>query len=884
MKSIALTVNGRSRSFVVPADRVLLDILRDDLGLTGAKQGCDRKGQCGACTVIVNGKAMLACLVKAAVLDGASVITVEGLGTPDNPHLIQHAFVLSGAIQCGYCTPGMIMATKVLLDANPDPGITDIKKALRRNLCRCTGYKKIIEAVELAGRFVRGETTPELVAPKATDAMIGVSHPRPTSILKACGTAQFGADIRIQGALELAVLRSSVPHARIVSVDTSEAEKMPGVAGVITAADVKGTNIIKNERMEVFCRDKVHFIGDPILAVAADTKAQADAAIAVVKVELEPLPVLDDPTAALADDAVKVHPDVPNLCFNAPVVRGDAEVALEQSEAVVEGRFTTQISHMAPLEPESCVAYWEDVDGEEDARLVVVGRSINIHQDLDMLQEAVGWEDMSYIEAFSGGHFGIKSHITSDAVTAAAAVHFKRPVRYIPSLTDSMLMTPKTTPFEMDVKLGADADGRLTGYTIDILVDKGPYFVPHTLGRALKTLSGSYFIPNVKARGRMVYTNNPWGGASRGNGQPQVSFALECSMDMLAEKLGVDPFDFRLLNSLQPGQSKSSGHVPTEWPFPQIMEAIRPHYERALRDAKTHRDGRVKWGVGLGAGAHGVGMTAEGAVAAVALDADGGVTVYAAAADPGEGNDSMLTQLTAEYMDVSLDKVRLRTRCTDDTAASGPAAGSRITFMIGGALMNALEQLKAAMREVGAKTSHDLEAAGKPVRYVGRKSNPGPGAPDPETGQGPSYVSEIHGVQLVELAVDTESGEVTVRKITTAVDAGTVLHPQNLTGQLEGGMDMGVGYALREEYEAGKTSDWATFKFPTIQQSFEMESILVETPRPTGPYGATGVGEMCLVPTAPAVINAIHDATGVWVCELPATPDKVKAALAAAVR
>lgn len=881
MKSIVLNVNGRQHTLVVDRDRVLLDILRDDLGLTGAKQGCDRKGQCGACTVIVNGKAVLSCLVKAASLDGAQVITVEGLGTPDNPHLIQHAFVLSGAIQCGYCTPGMIMATKALLDVDPDPSVAEIKRALRRNLCRCTGYKKIIEAVQLAGRFVRGETTPDEVRPKPTDAMLGVSHPRPTSMLKACGCAQFGADIRVQGALELAVLRSGVPHARIVAIDASEAERMPGVAGVMTAADIQGTNIIRNERMEVLCREKVHFIGDPIVAVAADSKAQAEAAVAAVKVDLELLPVLDDAAVALADDAVRVHPDVPNLCFDAPMVRGDAEEALRQSAAVVEARFSTQISHMAPLEPEACVAYWEDEDGEEEPTLVVVGRSINIHADLDMLQEAVGWENMSYVEAFSGGHFGIKSHITSEAVTAAAAVHFKRPIRYIPSLTDSMLMTPKTTPFEMDVKLGADVDGRLTGYTNDILVDKGPYFVPHTIGRALKTLSGSYYIPNVNARGRMAYTNNPWGGASRGNGQPQVSFALECSMEMLAEKLGIDPFEFRLRNSLRPGQAKSSGHVPTEWPFPDVMEAIRPHYERAMKDAAAHRDGRVKWGVGLGAGAHGVGMTAEGAVAAVGLDPDGGVTVYAAAADPGEGNDSMLTQLTAKYLDIPFDKVRLRTRRTDDTAASGPAAGSRITFMIGGALMNALGQLKAAMEEVGATTADDLTAAGKPTRYVGKKSNPGPGAPDPQTGQGPSYVSEIHGVQLVELAVDTGSGDVTVRKITTAVDAGTVIHPQNLTGQLEGGMDMGVGYALREKYEAGKTKDWVTFEFPTIRHNFEMETILVETPRPTGPYGATGVGEMCLVPTAPAVVNAIHDATGAWVLDLPATPDKVKGALAA---
>jgi aldehyde oxidoreductase len=417
----------------------------------------------------------------------------------------------------------------------------------------------------------------------------------------------------------------------------------------------------------------------------------------------------------------------------------------------------------------------------------------------------------------------------------------------------------------MKVKLGADKQGRLTAYCNDILVDKGAYVSSTApIGRALMTLSGSYHIPSVNARARVVYTNNPWGSAARGAGQPQVAFALEVAMDMLADKLGLDPFEFRLQNSLKPGQAKSTGRIVQEWPFPEVMKALRPHYERALKEAAPHRNGRIKRGVGLGAGAHGVGRTGEVAVAAAELDADGGISIYAAAADPGEGNDSMLTQLTAEFMHIPLDKVRLHTRDTDHTSASGPAAGSRITYMIGGALINALEQLKATMQQVGAKTSKDLIAAGKPSRYLGRKKNEEAGAMDPQTGQGMSFVSEIHGAQLVELAVDTDSGQVTILKITAAVDAGTVIHPQNLSGQLEGGMDQGVGYALREIYVAGETKDWLTLKFPTIQQNFEMETILVETPRAKGALGATGVGEMCLLPTVPAVINAIRNAVGVW--------------------
>jgi aldehyde oxidoreductase len=884
MKKIRLRLNGTWCELIVDPETILLDLLREDLRLTGAKQSCDRKGQCGACTVVVNGKAVRSCLTRLADLEGADIITVEGLGTPDNPHLIQEAFVLAGAIQCGFCTPGMIMAAKALLDANPDPTVEDIKQALRRNLCRCTGYVKIIEAVQLAGRFLRCEVMPEDVRPSPSQGVMGVSHPRPSAIAKACGTAYFTADYRIKGALELAVLRSTLPHARIVSIDASQAEKMPGVAGVLTAADVKGTNILKYLVADrpVLCKDKVRYIGDPILAVAADTRENAEAALKKVRVQLEPLPALSDPETALAPEALPLHADLPNLCYDQPQIRGDTEKAIAESAATITARFKTQINHQAPLEPEATIAYWEKDDTGGDDQLVIIGRSINIHYHLGMLQSALGWENMRYIEAYSGGQFGIKIDVISEGIAGAAAIHFKRPVRYIPSIAESMLMTSKRHAFDMQVKLAADRQGHLTAYCNDFVVDNGAYYsIGHVVVyRALLMLSGSYHIPHVAARGRLVYTNNPWGSAARGAGPPQVNFALECAMDVLAEKLGMDPFDFRLQNSLKPGQSKSTGRVVQEWPFPKLMEAMRPHYQRAVREAAAGRSGKLKRGVGLGTGAFGIGGPGDSSVAAVELDSDGGISIYAAAADPGEGNDSMLTQLAAEFMGVPMDRVRLHTRDTGNTAASGPAAGSRITYMIGNALINALEQLKAAMKESGAKTSNELEAAGKPKRYVGRKKNEDAGPLDPKTGQGPSFESQVHAVQMVELEVDTESGQVKVLKMTTAVDAGPVINPLNLTGQLEGGMDMGVGFALREEYVAGKTTDWKTFKFPRIRDTFDMEIIIRETPRPKGPLGATGVGEMCMVPTAPAVINAIRNATGVWICDLPATPEKIKAALA----
>ena len=885
MKQIRLTINGLTHEFVLDKDRVLLDLLREDLALTGTKQSCDRKGECGACTVIVNEKAVLSCLVKVSSLNNAHVITVEGLGTPKNPHLIQEAFALAGAIQCGFCTPGMIMAAKALLDRNRNPDADAIKKALRNNLCRCTGYKKIIEAVQLAGSFLRGETTPDDVRPKPSDGFIGISHPRPSALPKACGTAHFTADIKIGGALELAVLRSTVAHARIASIDSSEALKINGVAGVLTADDIKGTNALKLQQPDrpVLCKDKVRYIGDPILAVAAETKSQAEAALERVRVTLEPLPVLSSPEAALADDAPQVHDDRPNLCADQPVIKGNAAEAFCNSVAVIEARFTTQVNHMAALEPEAALAYWEDEGEAEDPKLVIIGRSINIHHQLNMLQEALGWENMAYVEAYSGGQFGIKIDVTSEGIAGAAAIRFRRAVRYIPSLAESILMTSKRHKFDMNVKLAADAQGKLTAYSNHFFIDKGAYYSSGgVLSRSLSTLHGSYNIPNVDASAKMVYTNNPYGSAARGAGQPQVSFALECAMDMLADKLGMDPFELRLRNSLKPGETTVTGWTVPEWPFPEIMHAIQPHYERAVKEAAAHnKEGIIKRGVGLATGAHGIGRTADHSLVAVELDADGGISVFAGAADPGEGNDSMLAQLTAQFMGVPMDKIRLHTRNTDNTTSTGPAAGSRITYMVGGALLKALGQLKTAMQETGAQNSEQLASAGKRIRYLGEVRNEGTASMDPKTGQGASFVTHSHSVQLVELEVNTETGEVKILKMTTAVDAGTVINPQNLTGQLEGGIDQGIGYALREEYIAGKTLNWTTFKFPRIRNTFEMESILVETPRKEGPMGATGIGEMCLVPTTPAVINAIKDAVGVWICDLPATPEKIKAALAA---
>jgi aldehyde oxidoreductase len=880
MATVTLTVNGVKRTVEASPNLVLLDLLREQLDLTGTKQSCDRKGQCGACTAIVDGKAVRSCLRKVVDLNGADVITVEGLGTPENPHLIQEAFVLTGAIQCGYCTPGMIMATKALLDQNPNPDITDIKKALARNLCRCTGYVKIIDAVQLSAKFLRGETTPAKEKAKINkNKMIGENHPRPSSYIKACGLAKFGGDIKMDGMLEIAAVHSAEFHAIIKSIDASAAKAMPGVVGVMTAEDIKGTNRIRviAPDQPVLCEDKVRAYGDPVAIVAADTREHARAAAAAVKVTYEKLPVMKTPEEAMAPGAVQIHPHSPNLCFQQPQIKGDAAKALKEAAYVVEHDFSTQMNHQAALEPEACVCYF---DGDE---LVVIGRSIMIHAHAAIIQEAVGAEKVRYIEPYSGGQFGIKASISSEGIAAAAAMHWKKPIRYIPTLAESFLITTKRHPFSMKTRLAVDAKGNLTAYCNEFIMNKGAYFMlgPIMPGRALHMLNGAYNIPNIDALVKLVYTNNGSGGAARGAGPPQVMFALESLMDMMAEKVSIDPLEFRKMNALKPGQTRSTGAPIEQTSFPELCDDIKPHYERAKKEAAefNKKSGKLKRGVGIGCMSFGIAEAGDRADNAVEINPDDTVTVYAAIADPGEGNDSMLSQLAAQVLGLPLEKIRLYTRDTAKTVAAGPSAGSRQTYMGGGALVNGLEKMAKAMKEAGSKTYAGLKKAGKATRYEGVKQIAGADQLDPKTGQGNSFDSQVHNIQMAEVEVNTETGEVKVLKMTTAVDAGPIIHPQNLEGQLEGGMDQGIGYALREEFVLGKTKDWITFKFPTINDAAEVEFIMRETPRVRGTLGSTGIGEMTMVSTAPAVTNAIYNACGARIYHLPATPDKVKAAL-----
>jgi aldehyde oxidoreductase len=445
-----------------------------------------------------------------------------------------------------------------------------------------------------------------------------------------------------------------------------------------------------------------------------------------------------------------------------------------------------------------------------------------------------------------------------------------------------MWITTKRHPFRMKVKLGAGRDGKLTAYAIDFLLDNGAYTsIGKTIVlRALYMLSGCYNIPAVEALGQLVYMNKAWGGAARGAGPPQVNFALESAMELMAQRLKIDPLEFRLMNSLRPGESISTGQVIEEWPYPGCLEALKPHFVRARENAAKFKEGRYRRGVGIAGGSFGIGRGgADRSNVAVELMPDGGLTVYGSISDPGEGNDAMLTQIAAHLMNMAPEKIRLVTRDTERTPDASSASGSRITYMGGGAMVKAIEALKAAMGEIGANGYDDMVAAGKPTRYLGTRVQDAT-LLDPKTGQGAPFESRVHGAQMAEVEVDTETGKVRVLKITAVVDPGTVINPLIVEGQIEGGIDMGAGMALREEYIHGRTKDWVTAKFPTMKTSFDIETVILQTPRKKGTLGAVGVGEFVLLPTAAAIITAIQDATGgSRICDLPATPERVLASM-----
>jgi aldehyde oxidoreductase len=926
MNKKELKVNGVPKTVIVNPEASLADVLREQLGLTGVKVGCGM-AHCGCCSVIMDGKLAKACVTKMSkVPDGATVTTIEGIGTPDNLHPIQLALVAHGAPQCGFCMPGFVVSTKVLLDQNVSPSREEVRDWFNkyRNTCRCNGFKPVIDAVMDAAKVMRGEMSKEALEFKMAEGapIWGSKYPRPSAIAKVTGTLDYGADLGLKlpaGTLQMALVQAKVSHANILSIDTSEAEKMPGVVKVVTHKDVKGKNRItglitfptnKGDGWDrpILCDTKVFQFGDAIAIVCADTDAHAKAAAEKVQVNLEELPAYMSAPATMADDAIEIHPGTPNVYYEQKIAKGeDTKPLMEKAAFVVEDDFYLQRQPHLTMEPDVGFAYYDD-----EGRLTIHSKSIGIHLHHAMIAPGLGIEPdkLRLVQNPTGGTFGYKFSPTMEALLGVACIATGRPVFLKYDYYQHITYTGKRSPFFLKLKYGADANGKITAMESDWIVDHGPYseFGDLLTVRGAQFIGAGYGIPNIRGLGRTVCTNHAWGSAFRAYGSPQSFLASEVLMDELAEKIGKDPLELRALNVYRPGDTTPTGQDPEVYSFPEMIDKLRPLYQAAKDKAKKESNGQVKKGVGISLGIYGCGLDGpDSSEAYVELTKDG-VTVYTSWEDHGQGAD-MGTLGTAHEalrpLGLAPEKIKLVMNDTAFTPNSGPSGGSRQQVVTGNAIKNGCELLLAAMRKgkpvydkMGApiveefrqgegrkdlyRTYDEMVAENIPLRYSGKWTASVCSACD-ENAQGKPFAVYMYGMFMAEVAVDTQTGKSKVEGFTVMADVGKICNKLVVDGQIYGGVAQGIGLALSEDFEdLKKHTTLGACGIPYAKDIPDKLDIhYVETPRGEGPFGAAGVGELPLTSPHAAIVNAIHNACGVRITKLPALPEKILAGLQA---
>jgi aldehyde oxidoreductase len=852
----------------------------------------------------MDGKLIKSCMTKMKrVQDGASILTIEGIGTPDNLHALQLSWTVHGGAQCGFCSPGFIVSAKALLDENLNPTRDQVRDWFQknRNACRCTGYKPLVDAVMDAAKVLRGEmTAAELAFQLPDDGRIwGTSYPRPSAVAKVTGTTDYGADIISKmppGTLHLALVQAKVSHAKILSIDTSEAEKMPGVAKIVTHKDVKGKNRItglitfptnKGDGWDrpILCDEKVFQFGDAIAIVCADTEANARAAADKVKVSLEELPAYMSAPAAMADDAIEIHPGTPNIYYEQKRAKGqDTKPLMESAAYVVEGEYYLQRQPHLTMEPDVGFAYFD-----EEGRLTIHSKSIGIHLHHAMICAGLGTEPdkLRLVQNPAGGTFGYKFSPTMEALVGVAAMATGTPVALRYNYYQHITYTGKRSPFFIKLKYGADKDGKIIAMEGDWIVDHGPYseFGDLLTVRGAQFIGAGYGIPNIRGLGQTVCTNHAWGSAFRAYGSPQSFLASECLMDELAEKMGKDPLELRYLNVYRPGDTSPTGQAPEVYSFPEMIDKLRPLYQEALKKAKLESTPEKKKGVGISIGVYGCGLDGPDSSEVVVELVPDGVKLISTWEDHGQGADMGALGTCHEGLrplGITPDKITLIMNDTAITPNSGPSGGSRQQVMTGNAIKNGCEMLINAMRKSDGsyRTYDEMVAENIPLKYSG-KWTASMCTPCDENAQGSPFAVYMYGVFMAEVAVDTKTGKTQVEKFTIVADIGKINNKLVVDGQIYGGLAQGIGLALSEDFEdLKKHTSLINCGLPFAKDIPDnMDIIYVETPREHGPFGAAGVGELPLTSPHAAVVNAIYNATGVRIRSLPALPEKVLAGL-----
>jgi len=907
-KKMFLVVNGAEKMLVCDPEDTLANVLRQ-MGLTGTKVGCDA-GQCGVCSVLLNGEVVRACVRKMkTVKEYSDVVTIEGIGTPTNLHPLQLAWIVYGGVQCGFCSPGFIVSAKGLLDKHPNPTREDVRAWFQkhRNACRCTGYKPLVDAVMAAAKVLRGEMTMEQLSFKipADGRIYNTYIPKPTALAKVTGLCDYGADINLklsEDALHMALVQAKVSHANIVSVDTSEAEKMPGVVKVMTSKDIKGTNrqnglcSMPNNKGNNFDRPiindtKVFQYGDVLAAVIADTEAHAQAAVEKVRTELEVLPAYMTGLEAIAEDALQIQPGYPNLFLELPIIKGEETAPIMENAAhMVEGGFYLQRQPHLVLEPEVCLAYYD-----EEGRLTVQSKTQFLHLIPHAGAAALGIEPekIRAIENPVGASFGHKMSCHPELLVMSATMCVEKPVCLKFDYAQQSFFTGKRAAAYYNCKLAADKDGKLLAMETDFLFDHGAYHEGTTeflIEKGCRFIGACYHIPNIRGVGRMCCSNHIHGTAFRAFGSPQAMLASESLMDELAEKVGVDPLQIRYINALRPGGTFTSGCELDVHPLPKLIEMMRPKYDAAVARARAESTPEKKRGVGVSLGMYDSSLAANDyAEIYIELNPDGTVTHYNGWHDQGQGADGgalVLVHEALKPLGLKPEQIKLVMNDTALTPYLGPAAGSRSHYMCGKATIDGANKLMNAMRKPDGtfRTYEEMVKENIPTKYTGSGSTSGYSSEcDLNTMQGDPNPTFTYGAFMSEVEVDTKTGKTKVLKMTLHADFGVLGNKLVVDGQMYGGLAQGVGLALSEDFsDPKKHINLISQGFPFIADiPDELEIEYTETPRPSGPFGSCGCAELPLTTSHVSILNAIYDATGVRIYDTPALPAKVLAGLQA---